>query len=625
MLLVLDNCEHVVAACASLVERLLTGTPALRVLTTSRERLGLPGERVIPVCSLTTPPADAASGAQALLAYESVRLFVDRAREVAPEFVIGAGNAAAVAEICRRLDGIPLALELAAALVELLSAEQIRERLDDRFRLLTGSARADARHRTLLATLTSSHACLAPDEQRCFARLSVFTGGWTLAAAAAVLREGDEMSTLKRLSRLVDKSLVRVDRATAAEPRYGMLETVRQFARDLLEASDERDDARERHLDFFLALARSAQAEFFGPAMRDWLARLDVELPNILAAIAWCRHAPDGVLRGLEFATNLRSYWLARGLFALGEQVYDDALARTGGDPRSMQRGRALYALGQHHYVRGRLLEALPPTQEALSIARAHGDDELVVYCLDRICLASSWLGNTAQARGYADEELVVATRTGNPRLLGFALTAQGGVCRAEGDFEAAARAFESALALFVRGQDLNNRYNALVDVARVSIARGALARARDTLGTAIALIDEMGTMYRGHFALEAAARLAAACADWPRAARLQGASDSAVDAAGGTRTWFDDRALAALHAQPAAMLAPDVHAAAYAAGRALPLEAALPEAAAWLADARAWSPAPRRHHALHVPVLGDVEQFGQRLPGQERSDRQRQ
>jgi predicted ATPase/DNA-binding winged helix-turn-helix (wHTH) protein len=590
MLLVLDNCEHVVAACASLVERLLTATSALRVLATSRERLGLPGERVIPMRSLTIPPEGVAHDARALLVYESVRLFVDRAREIAPEFAIGPDNAAAVAEVCRRLDGIPLALELAAALIELLSAEQIRDRLDDRFRLLTGSTRADARHRTLLATLTSSYACLAPDEQRCFARLSVFTGGWTLAAAAAVVGEGDEISTLKRLGRLVDKSLVHVVRATGGEPRYGMPETVRQFARDMLEASGMCDDARERHLAHFLALARSAQAQFFGPAMRDWLARLDAELPNILSAIAWCEHASEGVRRGLELATNLRSYWLARGLFALGERVYDDALARTGGDPRAMQRGKALYALGQHHYVRGRLLDALPPTQEALSIAREHGDDEFVVYCLDRICLASSWLGNTAQARGYADEELVVAKRSANQRLMGFALTAQGGVCRAEGDFEAAARAFESALELFERGQDLNNRYNALVDVARVSIARGALERARDTVGTAIALIDEMGTTYRGHFALEAAARLASARADWTRAARLQGASDSAVDAAGGTRTWFDDRVLAALHAKPAAMLAADAHTAAYDAGRALPLETALAEASAWLADAHPWN-----------------------------------
>lgn len=206
---------------------------------------------------------------------------------------------------------------------------------------------------------------------------------------------------------------------------------------------------------------------------------------------------------------------------------------------------------------------------------------------LDRICLASSWLGDTAAARGHADEELRIATRTRNPRLIGFARSAQGGVCRAEGDLEGAAGAFESALALFTEVEDANNRYNALVDVARVAIAGGALPRARETLALALAFVAEMGTPYRGHFALEAAARLASACADWRRAARLQGASDAAVDAAGGIRSWFDDRVLAALHAKPAQMLAADAHAEAYGEGRALPLAAALAEASAWIAQAR--------------------------------------
>ncbi len=587
MLLVLDNCEHVVDACAALVERLLTATTSACVLATSRERLGVPGEAVVAMRALTTPPADGAVDAASLDDYESVRLFLDRARRVAPEFAIGAGNASAVAEICRRLDGIPLAIELAAALLELLSIAQIRDRLDDRFRLLTGSARADARHRTLLATLTSSHACLTGDEQRCFARLSVFTGGWTLPAAAEVAGDGDEMATLKLLGRLVDKSLVHVDRAGADGPRYGMLETVRQFAGDMLDATQDGDEVRERHLAHFSAFARTAQSHLFGDGMRLWLARLDAELPNLLAACAWCDHASDGATRGLELAANLRTYWLGRGLFGYGQRVYGEALARPGGNPRSMQRGRALYAFGQHCYVSGRLHDALPPTQEALSIAREHGDDELAVLCLDRICLASSWLGDTAGARGYADDELRIATRTGNPRLMGFALSAQGGVCRAEGDFEGAARAFEAALALFTQVQDANNRYNALVDVARVSIARGALPRAREALAVAIAFVADMGTPYRGHFALEATARLASACADWRRAARLQGASDSAVDAAGGTRTWFDDRVLASLHAKPAQMLDADAHAAAYDEGRALPLATALAEASAWFADTR--------------------------------------
>jgi len=595
MLIVLDNCEHLVAACASLVEDLLTAVCTLCVLATSRERLGVAGEWVVPVRALTIPPSGVELDAVALAEYESVRLFVERARQVAPEFVLGAGNTADVVKICRRLDGIPLALELAAALVKLLTVEQICARLDDRFRLLTGGSRTVARHQTLLATLTSSYASLTPDEQACFDRLSVFAGGWTLEAATALAGEADEIDMLNRLGALVDKSLVHVDRTVAGGPRYGMLETVREFAGENLEASGASEQTRERHLDHFAEFARNAQSHLFGDAMRQWLALLDADLPNLLAAHAWCDQASDGVHRGLELATNLRTYWLARGLFAFGQRVYEEALARKGGNPRAMQRGKALYALGQHHYVRGRLRDALAPTQEALSIAREHGDDEWVVYCLDRICLASSWLGDTVLAGECCAEELIVARRTGKPRLEGFALTAKGAICRAQGHFEAAAQAFEQALTVFDSGQDLHNRYNALVDVARASIALGARDRARETLAAAIRLVGDMGTTYRGHFALEAAARLAAACEDWRLAARLQGASDAVVDRMGGTRTWFDDPILAALHDRPVAMLEPGVYADAYDGGRGLALEAAFVEAAAWFEQAEVWDRPLRR------------------------------
>ena len=588
-LLVLDNCEHLIDTCAVLVGRLLASTSALCVLVTSREGLGIAGERVVPVRSLTLPPPDADQDPGALAGFEAVRLFVERAQLVAPEFALGAGNASAVVEICRRLDGIPLALELAAARVAMLSVEQIRAGLDDRFRLLTGSSRAVSRHQTLLATMQSSYESLVPDEQRCFRRLSVFAGGWTLGAATAVIGQADDMETVKRLGRLVDKSLVQVDRTGPDGPRYGMLETVRQYARDILIDSGEGEVARAAHLAHFLDFARTAQAGLFGDAVRQWLDRIDAELPNLLAAHAWCDRASDGANKGLELATNLRTYWLGRGLFASGQGVYEEALARKGSDPRSMLRGRTLYALGQHCYVRGQLEQVPGPMEEALSIAREHGDDEWVVYCLDRLSLTFVWLGDTVRARECCVEELTVAYRTGNQRLIGFALTAEGGVCRAQGNFDAAAKAYEQALALFEAGKDLHNRHNALVDVARVAIARGTLGRAREALAAAIRLVGEMGTMYRGHFALEATSRLAAACEDWLVAARLQGASDAAVDKMGGTRTWFDDPILASLHEKPAAMLGAGAYASAYDQGRGLALEEALGEAAAWLDQPRVW------------------------------------
>lgn len=583
MLLLLDNCEHLIETCAALLGRLLSSTPSLCVLITSRERLGIAGEHVVAVRPLTLPPLATELDLDAVAGFEAIQLFVERARQAMPSFELSAGNVAASVEICRRLDGIPLALELAAARVALLSVEQIRASLDDRFRLLTGGSRIVSRHQTLLASLQSSYETLASDERECFQRLSVFEGGWTLGAASAICAPGDQLETMDRLGRLADKSLVQIDCTDADGPRFSMLETVRQFANDLLTESPSSTEARDRHLAYFLDFAKSAQANLAGEAMRTWLTRLDAEVPNLLAAHAWCDQVSDGANKGLELATNLRTYWLARGLFAFGLRVYEEALARDGSDQRGMPRARTLYALGQHHYVRGQLRQAIAPTEEALSIARDHGADELAVYCLDRLSLAFAWLGDTDRAQDCCQEEMAIAERTGDPRLVGFSLTAKGGISRARGDFDGAAQAYEDALALFDQKMDLNNRHNALVDIARASIARGRLGRARETLAAAIRLVGEMGAMYRGHFSLEASSRLAAANGDYLLAARLQGASDAAVDAMGGTRTWFDDSILSALHEKPGTELGAEAFAAAYGSGRALALEAALAEAAGWL------------------------------------------
>jgi len=329
-------------------------------------------------------------------------------------------NAAGIAKICRRLDGIPLALELAAARVRLLSIEQICEKLDDHFRLLVGESRAVSRQQTLLATLQSTFDSLTRDEQLALGHWSIFVGGWTLQAATAIDGAAEEIETLVRLGRLVDKSVVLVDRMGAGEPRYRLLETVREFARQRLEEFGAGNGIRERHLGFLAAFAKTAQANLFTADMRSWLDRIDTELPNLLAAHAACDRSPGGTLAGLELAINMRTYWLPRGLFALGQRIYDEALARGGIDSRAKVRGRALYALGQHQYVRGVLAEALGPTEQALSIAREHSDDEWVVYCLDKMSIAFAWLGNWQRALQCCTEELAAARATGEPRLLTF-------------------------------------------------------------------------------------------------------------------------------------------------------------------------------------------------------------
>jgi non-specific serine/threonine protein kinase len=341
LLLVLDNCEHLMASAASLVRELLSALPDLHVLTASREGLGVPGERAVTVRSLSFPPAGPAELAT-IEASESVRLFVERARLSVPRFALDVDNADAVAEICRRLDGIPLAIELAAARVRMLSVDEIRARLDDRFRLLTGGSRAAVgRQQTLLATIRWSYEHLAPAEQALLRRLSVFAGGWTLDGALAVAADGaDEYEVLDRLARLVDQSLVSTRHVAGDATRYAMLETVRQYAQERLEDAGEGAAMRDRHLAYVVAFAERAAPELVRNDQLAWLARLDHERENLLAAHAWCDHATDGAALGLRLVYALLIYFRNRGLLALQLRVTVEALSRPGADAPTVARGR---------------------------------------------------------------------------------------------------------------------------------------------------------------------------------------------------------------------------------------------------------------------------------------------
>ncbi|NMH92094.1 AfsR/SARP family transcriptional regulator [Pseudonocardia bannensis] len=333
LLLVVDNCEHVVDACAALVERLLAGCPSLHVLASSREPLAVPGEVQLPVRPLPVPPAGAS--ADELAANDAVRLFAERAWSVNPAFVLDGSTVGTVAEICRRLDGLPLALELAAARVAVLPVEQIAERLSDRFALLTAGPRtAAARHRTLQATLDWSHALLDADEQVLFRRLAVFRGGWTLeqaeaACAGAPLRNG---TVLDVLGRLVARSLV--VGAHGSDGRFRMLETVRAYAGRLLDAAGERAAVGRRHAEAVLALAEAAAPQLRSRGQNTALARLRAERDNIDAALAWAlEHATDAPDVGLRLVGAL-GWWWYFGRHDEGRRFVDAVLGVTaGGSP----------------------------------------------------------------------------------------------------------------------------------------------------------------------------------------------------------------------------------------------------------------------------------------------------
>ncbi len=345
LLLVLDNCEHLIDACAQMVESLLRAGPDLRLLTSSREALGVAGEHSyrVPSLGLPDPRGDALTIGEA----ESARLFVACAGAALPEFALTEANAPAIAQICRRLDGIALAIELAAARVKLLKVEQIAARLDDAFRFLTGGSRtALPRQQTLRATVDWSYNLLAADERALLRRLAVFAGGWTLEAAEVVCgdkpgSEGageqgggspavlSESDILDLLSHLVDKSLVMVDREQGDEVRYRLLETVRQYAREKLAESGEGSALRDRHLDFFVMLAEQAEPEIRSHNQVEWLDRLDADLENLRAALEWGQERD--VEKFARLASALWRYWLVRDYIGEASQQLTQALRLTDG------------------------------------------------------------------------------------------------------------------------------------------------------------------------------------------------------------------------------------------------------------------------------------------------------
>ena len=316
LLMVLDNAEHVLGAVAKLADAMMRSCPRACLLVTSREPLGISGEHVFRIPALPVPPADLAAPGQ-LAAFESVQLFTERASMHRQGFVLDDDNAAAVASVCVRLDGIPLALELAAARLGSLSVPEISSRLDHRFRLLTGGSRtALPRHQTLRALIDWSYDLLNPEEQIVLDRLSVFAGGWTLAAAEAVTSAGDsgEWQVLDRLAALVDKSLVQADE-TQGSTRYRLLETVRHYAAERLaqRAGAELDETRAAHRDYYLALVETAGAHLRGPDEAVWLDRLEAEFDNIRAALAFSLADPGTAEPGLRLAAGLRWFCYMRG------------------------------------------------------------------------------------------------------------------------------------------------------------------------------------------------------------------------------------------------------------------------------------------------------------------------
>ena len=534
VLLVLDNCEHLVTACAATTELLLDAAPELRVIATSREALSIPGETLHGVPTLALPPADPPPTAASVVEYESARLFVERGRQVRPDFALSDADAPIVADLCRRLDGIPLAIELAAARLRVLGVKEIRAKLDDRFRLLTGGSRtALPRHQTLRATIQWSYDQLTDDEKRFLRALAAFTGGWTMETATAVVDDNaDEFETLDLMTRLVEKSLAVVERADAGS-RYRFLETVRQFALEELNAAGEGKATRDRHLRTFEQLAHEAESGLLGPDQATWLARLESEHGNLLAAFDWCASAEDGAMRGLGIAASLSRFWTARGYFELGWTSLKTALDRDTEAKPTPARGKALVRAGGLALYRGDYAGARPLIEASLAITRAEGDEKGEARALSGVGTVATCQGDFIPAKAAFEESLALYRKHGNKRGEGTALHNLGYIAVRMAEPEEARRLFEETLTTARAVGDFEFLSLSLSAAAVAALRRNDLASARGMIAESLDHALALGAKREGAYGLEAAAELARAEGHPVRAARLSGASEALRKAMG--------------------------------------------------------------------------------------------
>ena len=509
LLLVLDNCEHVLQATAELAHALLVRCPRLAVLATSREPLGVPGEQTWRVPSLSEPDATA--------------LFSDRATRARPNFRVTEENAASIALICERIDGIPLAVELAAARIRTVSPQQIAAGLDDRFRLLTGGPRTvTPRHQTLLASVAWSHDLLSPEERTLFRRLSVFVGGFSLDAAEMACAGGgqyrlDHLAVLDHLGRLVDKSLVAMDE-DGAGARYRFLETIRQFAADRLIDAGEAPEIRDRHAECFRLLAEGAEG-LVEAADRPCLDQLEAEHDNLRAAHEWLLgRDPTSALR---LVAALPLFWYQRGHYREGRRRLREALDAAPPTTDAALRARALWGLAHLTFYQGDFQEAFGLAEEALAAADEAKDDRLRARSLgllgwmelfvdavaararleeavplarggtDLWCLADNLqaLGWTymvqedlAAARPYLEETAAVASRLGNPYFLAWNGGAFGQEGVRKGDYGAAAVALDAGIAASRAVGEPDTLHWALAWMVEMRVAVGDYDGARAAL-----------------------------------------------------------------------------------------------------------------------------------------------
>ena len=514
LLLVIDNCEHLLKPCGDIVATLLRTCPHLKILTTSREALGIGGETTWSVRSLTLPvipehePEDATAIAagprlpvaepgisiEKAMQSEAVSLFTDRAKAVRQDFELTDRNVLDVARICRRLDGIPLPIELAAARIKVLSPEQIHDKLSNRFRLLTGGSRsALERHQTLQATIDWSYELLSDSERALFRALSIFAGGRTIESATAVCGiDCDEYEVLDHLTHLVDKSLM-VMEEVEGESRYRMLESIRQYAQVRLDEAGEVEATRNRHLDFFLALAEKADSEIKGPDQKTWLSRLELEHSNLLTALRWCDAASDGAAKGLKLASTLWHFWHVHGHFSTGRSSLMTALGRQGVNRMSSEGAKAIAGAGCLAWDQGDYDAARNLLEDSLVIRRELGDLKGVAASLNNLGAVAYQTGNLTEARAKYEESLKIKREFADGRAVANSLNNLGLVAHEQGEYDQAWRLFEESLKIKRELGDKRGIAATLDNQGMVALERGDYDAARTHHEEALSVERDLG------------------------------------------------------------------------------------------------------------------------------------
>ena len=494
LVLMLDNCEHLLHGAAELADTLLRQCPLLTILASSREALGIGGEQAYRVPSLSLPDSKLPHTPASVAPFEAVQLFTERVLRARLDFQVTHENASTVASICSRLDGIPLAIELAAARARSLSIEEIDAKLNHRFRLLTGGSRtALPRQQTLRSLIDWSYDLLNDQERRLLQRLSVFAAGWALDACEKVgtSDSAEEWEVLDLLTSLCDKSLVVIEQ-TDGESRYRLLETVRQYARDRLLESGGGEAARQRHRDYYLALAEEAEPKLTGTEQSKWLSRLEEEHDNLRSALEWSCAAEEPAA-ALRLCGALQWFWAMHGHLSEGREWCARILRKTAAERRTSEQAKVLNASGALAWFQADYGAARQMLEQSLAMARELADRDGIARSLNNLGLVAWDQGDYQTARAMYEESLAIKRESGDQGQIARSLNNLGLLAQEQGDFGAAEALHEESLAIVRKLGDRGGIATSLNNLAIVAYARGDYLFAKTLYEQGLAIVREVG------------------------------------------------------------------------------------------------------------------------------------